>query len=1315
MSDISIYSNGSTLEGVTLTLDFTIELSEAASASTTYYWNTSDGTASQSLDYNGVSANSLTFAVGERVKTISITLINDSLVEADESLFVDLFGSYPYPGTAVLATARGLITDTLKSATTASLADPAYVNVESLALTGTADINGTGNSNNNSLAGNTGKNILDGGAGNDSLSGGAGNDTLMGGLGNDTLDGGTGTDSLLGGAGDDLYIVDSALDIISSNATTGELTGGGNDTIQASFNDTLQSGSFIENLTLAGSALRGYGNEYNNLITGNASANILDGGGNSTLPGGDDTLMGLAGNDSITGGDGNDILDGGTGVNTLVGGTGNDIYRLTNNTDVITELAGGGVDRVETASTYSINANANLEDITLTGDSAVNATGNTGNNILIGNSNSNLLSGGAGNDIMDGKGGLDTLKGGFGDDTYILKDNPWTSLDLALEAANGGTDTVKVNADYTLGQNFEHLELLGSGDFYGFGNAQANVIFGNSGNNLLDGKGGGAGDILQGGAGDDTYVLGEAGTILKENSGEGNDTVIVNYATSTAYTLLDTGDSQYIENITLGSTATAATGNSLSNLIIGNVGADALVGNAGSDTLVGGAGQDNLNGGSGSDFYEINLEDLDTIVETASSEIDTISASYSGSAPVPNYAMAAYVEKFYLQTAVNINLQGNASDNYIETNAGKDSIVGGDGNDTVYSGTGQDTILGGTGNDQIYAGGTALLNVSNCILDGGDGADTLHGGRGNDSLLGGIGNDSIYGDNASDSHVGGADTLDGGEGDDLLDGGTGIDSLNGGNGNDVYVTNTNLDVIAAESLTGGIDRIESSVSYRLMANFENLTLTGSRDINGQGNELNNVLIGNYSNNNIDGLAGDDSINGDSGNDTLLGQAGNDTLIGGSGTDVLLGQAGNDSLDGGYDADTMQGGLSNDIYQVDNTLDLVLENLSQGVDLVNTNITYTLTDNVENLVLATNYGTIGGTGNALANTITGNSDANVIDGAAGNDTLIGGDGNDKYYLDSVSDSVVEAATTSSGVDLVFASVSGYTLAANVENLNLIGTATTGTGNTLNNRIIGNELNNTLNGGDGNDYLDGGIGNDSMVGGLGDDVYLADATGDVVSETSASGGIDRLISLADQTLSANVENLALIGANPLRGTGNTLNNFISGNESGNALDGSSGDDTLVGNGGNDSIIGGIGNDSLLGNAGDDSLSGGIGNDTLTGGLGADRFDYISSVYFSASAFGNDLLVDFTQAESDKIRLGKTTFGLSSAVGANLTTAEFKSVANEASVAGSTALIVQSQATGNLYFNPNGSAAGGDILLATTNFVGGNQLFATDFLVG
>src|SRR5262249_52025194 len=120
--------------------------------------------------------------------------------------------------------------------------------------------------------------------------------------------------------------------------------------------------------------------------------------------------------------------------------------------------------------------------------------------------------------------------------------------------------------------------------------------------------------------------------------------------------------------------------------------------------------------------------------------------------------------------------------------------------------------------------------------------------------------------------------------------------------------------------------------------------------------------------------------------------GNDTLSGGGGADTLLGGDGNDFIDGGTGADTMRGGTGNDTYVVDNGNDVVLESINEGTDSVQSSVTFTLSDNVENLSL-TGSGNINGTGNALANVITGNAANNALAGLAGADALDGGLGTD----------------------------------------------------------------------------------------------------------------------------------------------------------------------------------------------------------------------------------------------------------------------------------------------------------------------------------
>ena len=578
--------------------------------------------------------------------------------------------------------------------------------------------------------------------------------------------------------------------------------------------------------------------------------------GDDHLTGGDgnDTLYGLDGNDVLDGGAGNDVLAGGSGNDTLLGGNGDDTYIFDGSaspggyyssfgvdtvidsggndtfwftggikpSDIHTEIVGNDliISLGLTTSDYTPLSQPNRIDVVGGATNPIEHfifDGSTPGMTVTGTSGNDTLHGGAGSDMLDGGAGADTMYGGADSDIYYV-DNPG---DIVSEQSNpgtddGGTDLVYSSVDFTLPSFVENLTLTGTENLNGTGNGLSNVIIGNSGTN-----------IITGGAGDD-FLMGMGG----------NDT---------------------------------------------------LYGGDGNDTLRGGAGADHLDGGAGTDLADYSDASAGVTVHLDGSTGNTGDAAGDTYTGIEGIIGTSYNDSLYGTSGDDV-IYGGAGDDYISGgangtdtygNPGYDMLYGGDGNDIIVGGAGHDVIDGGAGIDTVsYRDATAGITIDGFNPNNAQG-DPTHDETGDEIsnveiILGSDYDDHIFYNNPNGGQIfgyAGNDTLIGYAGDDYIDGGTGADTMQGGNigntlGNDTYVVDNPGDVVI-EDPNEGNDTILSSITYALPANVENLTLTGTANLNGSGNSLDNVLTGNTGDNILSGAGGNDIFDGGAGNDTAV--------------------------------------------------------------------------------------------------------------------------------------------------------------------------------------------------------------------------------------------------------------------------------------------------------------------------------------------------------------------------------------------------------------------------------------------------------------
>jgi Ca2+-binding RTX toxin-like protein len=1175
--------------------------------------------------------------------------------------------------------------DLVRSSATFNLATNG-ANVENLALIGSDNVSGTGNALDNVLTGNISNNSLDGGLGNDTLDGSFGSDTLIGGGGNDYYILNSETDDTtieLPGGGIDTVQTSVNFSLLSrptfsqidNLALTGTaILGKGNALDNKIFGYTMD-----DRLTPAGLP---YTPSNDNRLT-LSNDNQLSGGA------GADSLYGGMGSDLLDGGIGNDMLIGGT--NTIFGGAsilpgGTDTDTLNGNDQL---LGGAGADSLDGGGGNDImqGGYGGLVGVVGTGDLLL---GGASNDLLLGGTNSSAgatdretaltfwndtLLGGAGNDTLDGGLGTNSLLGGLGDDLVFIR----SATDIAIELPGEGNDTLisTQNLDLSAGANyanFENAALFGNANLNLTGNDEANILSGNNGANIIVGNGGNdtllgssgldylwgddlaelqsgndcldggisaspsLGDTMDGGLGNDTYVVDNVNDMVMESKladDGGVDTVQTyvnfdplpagdsnNVTRAPSFANLDIASFALLENFvfmddTLRGVGVPirGVGNAQGNLFTGNTENNVILGLGGDDTILGNAGDDSLYGD----------RDIETPV------YDPLTGKYPSNPGAYDISSLPVLDQDLLVGV------GGALEN------GWDSLVGGDGNDGMWGGGGEDTLIGGAGNDCLEGGadadsmvggigndvyyvdnyddvvienlneGTDIIlrsietqaalqdNVENLVIYGaaltGAGNDldnvisvsqvppfvwgvTLDGGAGNDSLMG------FYSSPTGAPNRDAADYLRGGSGNDYLNGGKGADILEGGLGNDTLVVDNIGDAMREYNYEGNDDGgdkdlVVSSIDIDLSDTvvdggmfIENLTMAA-----GTAN-LNGRA--NRLNNFVTGNSGDNYLDGEAGTDTILGGAGKDCLQGG----LYLG------LDDGR-SDSLDGELGDDTYVVQSTTDQIhdtgLSPSSGEYDTILTTVSFSLNSSnvsgVEFLRAAPGAGPLLFTGTSGPDTLVGGQDKDTLSGLGGDDSLLGDDTNYGFGADD-----------------------------------------------------------TIYGGSGNDTLNGVYGANYLDGGSGDDLFVFDTALPTTLDTVIGGLGSDTISLAFPavTLGA-VAFVNVTGVESLvtAGGGNSLTLDISnsietltGGAGYDTFDGSASTNgvTLVGAGGNDSLIGGSGTDSITGNSGADFIDGGANVDTLLGGLGNDTFVARGTDIANGEVINGEGGIDTIQTDND-----------------------------------------------------------------------------------
>jgi Ca2+-binding RTX toxin-like protein len=877
---------------------------------------------------------------------------------------------------------------------------------------------------NDTIIGGNGGDTINGAGGNDSIDGGSGNDTIDGGSENDIIIGSVGNDSLLGGVGNDTLDY-SSLNGAITLGTTGIVSKGillGTDTVGNTFETIIADADEIN--TIEATALNAFGGSLNVNLGNDTLTAVGVPGGNFNLnvinfdnivgSNQNDTIKGSNGSNTLSGAGGNDIIIGTSGSDSLLGGAGTDTLDYSSLGQAITLEARGIVDKgglgtdtlgdtfetiigdatqintIDGTAPSVTNAALNVDlgggTLTAVGTPAGNLSFNVINfTNVIGGNNNDTITGTTGNNTLSGAAGNDNVLGALGDD---------------LIDGGAGNDTL----------------LGGAGNDSIIGSSGSDSLLGGVGNDTLDYSSlNGAitlearGIVDKGGLGTDTLgdtfetIIGDAG---ETNTIDGTAPSVTNAALnvdlgSDTLTAVGTpaGDLNFnvinFRNVIGGNNNDTITGSTGNNTLLGAAGDDSIIGTSGNDSLLGGAGTDTLDYSSLGEAITFGARGIvnkggmmgnDTLGDTFETIIGDATQTNTIDGTAPSVTNAA----------LNVDL----------------------------------------GSDTLTAVGTPAGNLNFNVINftnvtGGNNNDTITGNGDENTLLGGAGNDTIAG----------------AVGNDTINGGIGIDRMTGGAGNDFFFVDSINDVVI-ENVGEGTDTVSSTVTYSLFdtstTQVENLVLTGTGNLNGTGNSLDNQITGNTGNNTLTGNGGTDTLTGGSGNDTLVSGTGGtsgtpETLDGGVGTDtanysslnapitlkpqgivekgagaflgvdeligveVIIGQTGQANS---IDVSTAGSGVAINANLAGSTNNLIVSGPFASTFTARNFVNAIGTNGDDTISGTTGINNLAGSGGN--DIINANSGDDIVSGGAGNDSLLGVTGNDSIGGDAGNDTLIGAA-------------------------------------------------------------------------------------------------------------------------------------------------------------------------------------------------------------------------------------------------------------------------------------------------------------------